>query len=147
MRGTLFVRNGAVTPRPSRECDITFFVKGRPKSAQQWRDSAVAARRAQSVTTPSSRVSRVCYSPLSRFGGGLQLKSAVTMFACLLGGRRPRNKTPLSQPRPVITFPIKAEGSAEVLAKLKACHSQKTLVRLERANRSGKRKVLVFFGV
>ena len=26
MRGTMFVRNGAVTPGPSRECDITFFV-------------------------------------------------------------------------------------------------------------------------
>ena len=33
MRGTMFVRNGAVTPGPSRECGITFFVKGRPKSA------------------------------------------------------------------------------------------------------------------
>ena len=46
----MFVRNGAVTPGPSRECDITFFVKGRPKFAQQLRDSTVAVRRAQSVT-------------------------------------------------------------------------------------------------
>ena len=55
VRGTMFVRDGAVTPGPSRECDITFFVKGRPKSARQSRDSAVAARRVQSVTVPSSR--------------------------------------------------------------------------------------------
>ena len=59
----MFVRNGAVTPRPSRECDITFFVKGWPKAARQSRDSTVAARRAQSVTVPSSRVSRECRSP------------------------------------------------------------------------------------
>ena len=38
VRGTMFVRKGAVTPGPSRERDITFFVKGRPKSAQQLRD-------------------------------------------------------------------------------------------------------------
>ena len=38
----MFVRSGAVTPGPSRECDITFFVKARPKSAQQSRDSTVA---------------------------------------------------------------------------------------------------------
>ena len=36
----LFVRSGAVTPRPSRECDIA-FVKGGPKSAQQFRDSTL----------------------------------------------------------------------------------------------------------
>ena len=58
----MFVRNCAVTTGPSRECDITFFVKGRPKSAQQLRDSTVAVRRAQSVTVPSSRVSRECRS-------------------------------------------------------------------------------------
>ena len=63
VRGTMFVRDGAVTPGPSRECDITFFAKGRPESAQQLRDSTVAARRAQSVTVPSSRVSRECRSP------------------------------------------------------------------------------------
>ena len=63
VRGTMLVRNGAVTPGLSRECDITFFVKGRPKSARQSRDSAVAARRVQSVTVPSSRVSRECRSP------------------------------------------------------------------------------------
>ena len=34
VRGTMFVRNGAVTPGPLRECDISFFVKGRPKSAR-----------------------------------------------------------------------------------------------------------------
>ena len=51
----MFVRDGAVTPGPSRECDITFFAKGRPKSARQSRDSTVAARRVQSVTVPSSR--------------------------------------------------------------------------------------------
>ena len=55
--------NGAVTPGPSRECGITFFVKGRPKSARQSRDSTVAERRVQSVTVPSSRVSRECRSP------------------------------------------------------------------------------------
>ena len=58
VRGTMFVRDGAVTPGPSRECDITFFVKRRPNSARQSRDSTVAARRVQSVTAPSSRVSR-----------------------------------------------------------------------------------------
>ena len=42
----MFVRNAAVTPGPSRECDITFFAKGRPKSTQQLHDSTVAARRA-----------------------------------------------------------------------------------------------------
>ena len=41
VRGTVFVRNGAVTPGPSCECEITFFVKGRPKSARQSRDSTV----------------------------------------------------------------------------------------------------------
>ena len=30
VRGAMFVRNGAVTRAPSRGCDITFFVKGRP---------------------------------------------------------------------------------------------------------------------
>ena len=63
VRGTMFVRDGAVTPSPSCKCDITFFAKGRPKSAQQLRDSTVAARRVQSVTVPSSRVSRECRSP------------------------------------------------------------------------------------
>ena len=63
VRGTMFVRDGAVTPGPSRECDIAFFVKQRPKSAQQSRDSTVAARRVRSVTVPSSRVSRECRSP------------------------------------------------------------------------------------
>ena len=63
VRGTMFVRNGAVTPGPSRECDITFFVKGRPKSAQQSRDSTVAAHRVQRVTVPSSWVSRECRLP------------------------------------------------------------------------------------
>ena len=60
VRGTMFICNGAVTPGPSRECDITFFVKGRPKSTKQLRDSTVVARRAQSVTVPSSRVTREC---------------------------------------------------------------------------------------
>ena len=59
----MFVRNGAVTPGPSRECDITFFVKGRPKSARQSRDSTVVARRVQSVTVLSSWVSRECRFP------------------------------------------------------------------------------------
>ena len=62
VRGPMFVCNGAVTPGPSRECDITFFLEGRPKSAQQLRDSTVAARRAQSVTVLSSRVTRECRS-------------------------------------------------------------------------------------
>ena len=59
----MFVRDGAVTPGPSCKCDITFFVKGRPKSARQSRDSTVAARSVQSVTVPSSWVSRECRSP------------------------------------------------------------------------------------
>ena len=59
----MFVHDGAVTPGPSCKCDITFFVKGRPKSARQPRDSTVAARSVQSVTVPSSRVSRECRSP------------------------------------------------------------------------------------
>ena len=63
VRGAVFVRNGAVTPGPSRECDITSFVTGRPKSARQSRDSTVAARRVQSVTIPSCWVSRECRSP------------------------------------------------------------------------------------
>ena len=63
VRGTMFIRNGAVTPGLSRECDITFFAKGRPKSARQSRDSTVAARRVQGVTVPSWRVSRECRSP------------------------------------------------------------------------------------
>ena len=63
VRATMFVCNGAVTPGPSRECDITIFVKGRPESVQQLRDSTVAARKAQSVTVPLSRVSRECRSP------------------------------------------------------------------------------------
>ena len=41
----MFVGSGAVTPRPSCECDITSFGKGRPKSAQQTHDGTVAARR------------------------------------------------------------------------------------------------------
>ena len=63
VRGTMFLRDGAVTPRPSHEYDINFFAQGRPKSAQQLRDSTVAARRAQTVTEPSSRVTRECRSP------------------------------------------------------------------------------------
>ena len=59
----MFVRDGAVTPGPSRKCDIAFFLKGRPKSARQSRDSTVAARSVQSVTVPSSRVSHECRSP------------------------------------------------------------------------------------
>ena len=55
----MFVRNGAVTPGPSCECDIT-FVEGRPKSARL-RGSTVAARRAQSVTVPSSRETRMSF--------------------------------------------------------------------------------------
>ena len=82
----MFVRDGAVTPGPSRECDITFFVKGRPKSARQSRDSTVAARRVQSVTIPSSRV---CRSPGLR-PPPLFIKNArkfsVTNFKCYAGG-------------------------------------------------------------
>ena len=39
MRGTKFIGSGAVTPGPSWKCDITSFVKGRPESVQQLRDS------------------------------------------------------------------------------------------------------------
>ena len=59
----MFIGSAVVTPGPSRECDITFFVKGREKSAQQLRDSTVAVRRVQSVTVLSSRVTRKCHSP------------------------------------------------------------------------------------
>ena len=45
VRGTMFVGSGAVTPGSSHECDITFFVKGRTESAQQFHDSTAAARR------------------------------------------------------------------------------------------------------
>ena len=75
----MFVRDGAVTPGPSRECDITFFVKGRPKSARQSRDSTVAARRVQSVTVPSSRVSSECRSP----GLTLTLQSLLFLISLL----------------------------------------------------------------
>ena len=66
VRGTMFVRDGAVTPGLPRECDITFFVTGRPKPEQQLRHSTVVARRVQSVTVPSSRLTRECRSPLKR---------------------------------------------------------------------------------
>ena len=69
VRGTMFVRiaNGAVTPGPSCERDITFFGKGRPKFTRQSHDKTVAARGVQSVTVPSSRVSRECHSPGLRY--------------------------------------------------------------------------------
>ena len=57
------LRNGAVRPGPSRECDITFVVNRRPKSVQQLRDSRAAARRTRSVTVPSSWVTRECRCP------------------------------------------------------------------------------------
>ena len=62
VRGTIFVRNGAVTPGPSRKCNITWVVKGGPKPAQQLHDSTVAGCKTQSVTVPSSRVTRECRS-------------------------------------------------------------------------------------
>ena len=43
MKGTMFVRNGAVTPGPSRECDITFFAKGHRKIKGRFRKRAVLA--------------------------------------------------------------------------------------------------------
>ena len=49
--------------RGGGETEGGFFVKRRPKSARQSRDSTVAAHRVQSVTVPSSRVSRECRSP------------------------------------------------------------------------------------
>ena len=64
VRGTMFVRNGAVTPGPSRECDIIFFVNRQPKSAQQLRYSTVAARRTQSVTLPQNFCEQVGVSYL-----------------------------------------------------------------------------------
>ena len=69
-----------MTPGPSRECGITFFVKGRPKSARQSRDSTVAARRVQSVTVPSSRVSRECRFLLLGIGFLLASKKANLSF-------------------------------------------------------------------
>ena len=52
--------------KKEQQCGITFFVKGRPKSARQSPDSTVAARRVQSVSVPSSRLSRECHSPRLR---------------------------------------------------------------------------------
>ena len=67
VRGTLFLGgSGAVTLGPSRECNITSFLKGRPKSAQQLRDSVLAAHSVQSVTAPSSEMTCECRSPGSR---------------------------------------------------------------------------------
>ena len=63
----MFVRNGAVAPGPSRECDITFFVKRRPKSARQSRDSTVAARRAGCRTFKVARLqSELCTKDVFR---------------------------------------------------------------------------------
>ena len=75
VRGTIFVRNGAVTPGPSRKCNITWVVKGRPKPAQQLHDSTVAGRKTQSVTVLSSRVTRECRST--------GLRSPCRVNACL----------------------------------------------------------------
>ena len=68
VRGTMFVRDGAVTPGPSRECDITFFVKGRPKSARQSRDSTVAADRLRTVIPGVTRMSfpQVKFPPVKK---------------------------------------------------------------------------------
>ena len=41
VRGTMFVRSGAVTPGPSRECDITFFVI---RDDQNLRDNRVTVQ-------------------------------------------------------------------------------------------------------
>ena len=44
----MFVRQGAVTPGPSREGDITFFVQGRPNNCatvrRHWRAGAARHR-------------------------------------------------------------------------------------------------------
>ena len=83
VRGTMFVRNGAMTPGPSREYDITFFVKGRPKSAQQLRDSTVAVRRAQSVTVPSLIFLSLvfCFSLVpGKLLGALSVSSHLSLF-------------------------------------------------------------------
>ena len=77
VRGTMFVCNGAVTPGPSRECNITFFVKGQPQSAFNRMTGTVAERRVQSVTVPSSRVSRECRPPGLR---SLPLKKGGSFF-------------------------------------------------------------------
>ena len=69
VRGTMFVHNGAVTPGPSRRCDITFFVKGRPKSAQQLRDSTVAgaegAERHRTVIPNIPSDTRMSFPPVT----------------------------------------------------------------------------------
>ena len=56
----MFVRNGAVTPGLSHECATSPSLL---RDDQNLRDNTVAARRVQSVTIPSSRVSRECRSP------------------------------------------------------------------------------------
>ena len=57
----MFVRNGGVTPGPPREFDITFFAKGRPKSARQSRDSTVASRGAERHRTVIPGVTRMSF--------------------------------------------------------------------------------------
>ena len=96
MRGTIFVRNGAVTPGPSRECDITFFVQGRPKSARQSTDSTVAVCRVQSVTVPSSRVSRECRSPGLRSPPFKNVRKNLDVLKVFSG--RPRTTLGFSPP-------------------------------------------------
>ena len=68
----MFVRNGAVTPGPSREC----------RDDQNLRDNRVTVQcrraRVQSVTVPSSQVSRECRSP--------ELKCPKRGLGGLLGG-------------------------------------------------------------
>ena len=115
----MFVHNGAVTPGPSRECDITFFVKGRPKSGQQSRDCTVAARSAQSVTVLSSRVSRERRSPglrsppLKNARQNL-LKSPHWNFA-VKGASRPSPipKFPVDTPAPPPPPPLLKGGGGE----------------------------------
>ena len=75
-------------PLKSQWIGLSTFVKWRPKSAQQLRDSTVAARRAQSesVTVPPSQVTRECRLPRLRFSPFKNAKNArFWLFLTLLG--------------------------------------------------------------
>ena len=54
----MFVRNGAVTPGQSRECDIT-YVEGRPKSAQQLHEGGGAQPPPSAWLTPGNVLARL----------------------------------------------------------------------------------------
>ena len=70
VRGTMFVRNGDVTPGPSRERETSHLLRSSVltlRDDQDMRSNRVTVQwrraRAESVTVPSSRVTRECCSP------------------------------------------------------------------------------------